>query len=473
MVLDNLGESLRATLAKIARSGTVDEASLKEVVRDIQRALLQADVNVKLALKLTREIERRALAEKPPAGLGAREHVVKVVYEELVKLLGTPREIKPKKQTIMMVGLYGQGKTTTCGKLGKWFAKKGVKVGFIAADIHRPAAYDQLKTLATQTNAMFYGEPDAWKGQEADETNAQLAGNVAAKIVERGIADLRKRGCDVVIVDTAGRDKLETGLIDEMKQVFEVAKPDEKLLVMDAQVGQQAGPQARAFHEAVQVTGVIITKLDGTAKGGGALTAVSETQAPVLWIGVGEKIDDLEKFDSGRFISRLLGMGDLQTLLERAQEAVGDKEDEAEETAKKIMTGRFSLVELRQQMEMLSGMGPLGKVLDMLPGFSMKAKMKNEQMEATQRQFEKFKVIMSSMTEHEMENPGEIKSSRIRRISRGAGVDPSEVKALLQYYETSKKTMKGLAGNKKMQRKLMAQMGIDPKQMAQQPPGGE
>ncbi|HUR69075.1 MAG TPA: signal recognition particle protein Srp54 [Candidatus Thermoplasmatota archaeon] len=472
MVLDNLGESLRNTLAKLAARGTIDEASLKEVVRDIQRALLQADVNVKLALKLTREIERRALSEKPAPGVGARDHVLLIVYEELVKLLGDAREVKPKKQTIMMVGLYGQGKTTTCGKLGKWFAKKGVKVGFIAADIHRPAAYEQLKTLAAQTGAIVYGDPEAWKGQEASETDSQLAGAVAAKIVERGMKELRAKGVDVIIVDTAGRDKLETGLIDEMKQVFEIAKPDEKILVMDAQVGQQAGPQARAFHEAVQVTGVIITKLDGTAKGGGALTAVSETQAPVLWIGVGEKIDDLEKFDSARFISRLLGMGDIQTLLERAQEAVGGDEDHAEETAKRIMSGKFTLVELREQMEMLSGMGPLGKVLDMIPGFGMKAKIKNEQMEATQRQFDRFKVIMGSMTPHEMENPGEVKASRIKRISRGAGVEPSEVKALLTYYETSKKTMKGLSGNKKMQRKLMAQMGIDPKTMGG-PPGGE
>ena len=463
MVMDKLGESLRATLAKIAKTGAIDEKTIKEVVRDIQRALLQADVNVKLALKLTREIERRALTEKPPAGMNAREHVVKVVYEELVKLLGDPREIKTgKKQTIMMVGLYGQGKTTTCGKLGKWFAKKGAKVGFIAADVHRPAAYDQLKTLAQQSNAHFYGEPDAWKGAEAHAE--QVAGRVAAKIVERGLKELRPK-CDIVIVDTAGRDKLEDGLIEEMKEVFRVAAPDEKLLVMDAQVGQQAGPQARAFHEAVQVTGVVITKLDGTAKGGGALSAVSETQAPVMWIGVGEKIDDLEKFDPARFISRLLGMGDIQTLLEKAQEAVED-EEEAEETAKKIMTGRFSLVEMRQQMEMLSNMGPLSKVLDMIPGFAgARSKMKDAQMEATQRQFEKFKVIMGSMTQHEMENPGEIKSSRIKRISRGAGVDAKEVKALLQYYETSKRTMKGIAGNKKMQRKLMAQLKIDPDQM--------
>jgi signal recognition particle subunit SRP54 len=461
MVLDNLGESLRATLSKIARSGTIDEPTIKEVVRDIQRALLQADVNVKLTLKLTREIQRRALEEKPKPGVSAREHVVRVVYEELVKLLGEPREVKAKKQVIMLVGLYGQGKTTTAGKLGKWFSKKGVKVGFIAADVHRPAAFEQLKTLAGQVNAQVYGEPDAWKGQQEDETNAQLAGRVAAKIVERGLKDLRSRGVDVIIVDTAGRDKLEEGLIAEMKEVFETAKPDEKFLVMDAQVGQQAGPQARAFHEAVQVTGVIITKLDGTAKGGGALTAVSETQAPVLWIGVGEKIDDLEKFDSARFISRLLGMGDIQTLLEKAQEVVTD-EEHAEETAKKLMSGRFSLIEMREQMEMLSGMGPLSKVLDMIPGMAQaRAKMKDAQMEETQQKFEKFKIIMSSMTPYEMENPGEIKSSRIRRIATGAGVEPKQVKELLTYYESSKRMMRGMAGNKKMQRKLMAQLKMD------------
>lgn len=460
MVLDKLGDSLRTTLAKIANASTVDEKLVKEIVRDIQRALLQADVNVKLALKLTREIERRATTEKPKPGVAAREYVVKIVYEELVKVLGEARELKLKNQTIMMVGLYGQGKTTTTGKLAKFFSKKGLKVGLIAADVHRPAAYEQLKTLAGQTQALFYGEVGAYKGQEASETAAQLAGQTAARIVERGLAELKPK-CDVVIVDTAGRDKLEEGLIEEMKEVFRVAKPDEKFLVIDAQVGQQAGPQARAFHEAVQVTGVIVTKLDGTAKGGGALSAVSETQAPVMFVGLGEKIDDLEKFDSARFISRLLGMGDIQTLLEKAQEAVAD-EAEAEETARKIMTGRFSLIEMRQQMDMLSGMGPLSKVLDMIPGFAnARTKMPNAQMEETQRKFEQFKVVMSSMTHYEMENPGEIKSSRMRRISRGAGVDSKTVKELLTYYETSKRTMKGLAGNKKMQRKLMSRLKID------------
>ncbi|HWG89399.1 MAG TPA: signal recognition particle protein Srp54 [Candidatus Thermoplasmatota archaeon] len=467
MVLEGLGENLRHTLKKIANASNIDEKLVKEVIRDIQRALLQADVNVKLAIQLTREIEKRALTEKPPAGTSSREHVVKIVYEELVKILGKPKEMKLRGQTIMMVGLYGQGKTTTCGKLAKYYQKKGLKVGLIAADVHRPAAYEQLKTLAGQTHALFYGEPTAWKGQEADEANSQIAGRVAAKIVERGIKELKPK-VDVIIVDTAGRDKLEEGLIDEMKHVFEIAKPDEKFLVMDAQVGQQAGPQAQAFHDAVQVTGVIITKLDGTAKGGGALSAVSVTKAPVVFIGVGEKVDDLEKFEPARFISRLLGMGDIQTLLEKAQELVED-EDEAEETAKKIMSGRFSLVEMRQQMDMLNNMGPLSKVLDMIPGMgSVRSRMQDKEMEATQLRLKKFRVIMDSMTQYEMENPENIKSSRIKRISRGAGVDPKEVKELLKYYETSKKTMKGLTANKKAQRALMKRLKMDG---ASLPPG--
>ncbi|MHB8606091.1 MAG: signal recognition particle protein Srp54 [Thermoplasmatota archaeon] len=456
MVLEGLGDSLRAMLKKVAAAGVIDEKLVKEIVRDIQRALLSSDVNVRLALQLSKSIEKRALEEKPPAGQSGREHVIRIVYEELVKVLGKPKDIGLKGQTIMMVGLYGQGKTTTCGKLAKYYQKRGMRVGLIAADVHRPAAYEQLKTLSEQTRAYFYGEPDAYKGQDA--AASQVAGHVAARIVKKGLAELKPK-CDVIIVDTAGRDKLESGLIDEMKEVFEVARPNEKFLVLDAQVGQQAGPQAQAFHDAVQVTGVIITKLDGTAKGGGALSAVSVTSAPVVFIGVGEKIDDLEKFDPARFISRLLGMGDIETLLEKAQEAMGD-EAAAEETAKRLMKGHFNLVDMREQMDMLSNMGPLSKVFEMIPGMgAMKGKMPKGQMEETQRRFEQFKVIMSSMTRHEMENPGEIKSSRLRRIAMGAGVEPHDVKELLKYYETSKKTMKSIGSNKKAQKALMKQFG--------------
>ena len=305
MVLEKLGGSLREALRKIAGASYVDESLIREIVRDIQRALIQADVNVQLALSITRELQRRALNEKPPAGMSPREHVVRIIYEELVKILGATREVPLQEQRILLVGLYGQGKTTTAGKLAKFFQKKGLSVGLVAADVHRPAAYDQLKQLAEQINASFYGDP---------------AAKDATKIAKAGVKALE--GINVIIVDSSGRHALEPALIKEIEVVGKAIQADERLLVIDATVGQQAGPQAKAFHDAVGITGVIVTKLDGTAKGGGALSAVAEVKAPIVFIGVGEKIDDLEKFEPPRFISRLLGMGDLETLLERAQEAI-------------------------------------------------------------------------------------------------------------------------------------------------------
>ncbi|HVL88170.1 MAG TPA: signal recognition particle protein Srp54 [Candidatus Thermoplasmatota archaeon] len=443
MVLEGLGESLRTTMRKIANAGRIDAGLVKEVVRDIQRALLQADVNVRLALAITKEIERRALNEPPPAGMSPRMHVIRIVNDELVKVLGKARDVPVKPQRIMLVGLYGQGKTTTCGKLAKYFQKKGLRPGLIAADVHRPAAYDQLKQLSEQVRVPFYGEP----GQKD-----------AATIVKNGLAALK---ADVVIVDTAGRHSLAEDLIEELKNVARVAKADEKILVIDAQVGQQAGPQAKAFHEAVGLTGVIVTKLDGTAKGGGALSAVSETQAPIVFIGTGEHIDELEKFDSARFVSRLLGMGDLQSLLEKAQAAIED-EGKAERTARRIMTGKFTLQDMREQMDMLQNMGPLGKVFDMIPGLSAaRAKMKDDEMEKTQERLKRYRVIMDSMTAHEMENPGDVRGSRLQRIARGSGAEPREVKELLKYYEMSKRAIKGFAGNRKMQKKLMQNLKFD------------
>jgi signal recognition particle subunit SRP54 len=411
-------------------------------VRDIQRALLQADINVKLVLSITKEVERRALEEKPPAGMSSREHVIRIIYEELVKILGEGREVALKKHTIMMVGLYGQGKTTTTAKLAKYFQKRGLKVGLIAADVHRPAAFDQLKQLAEKINVPIYGNPKASNG---------------VAVVKNGMKQLDDS--DVIIIDTAGRHSLEKDLIDEMKRISKAADPDEKFLVLDAAVGQQAGPQAQAFHDAVQVTGVIITKLDGTAKGGGALSAVSITKAPVTFIGVGEHIDDLERFDPPRFISRLLGMGDLQTLLEKAQESMGDSDAEA--VARKMMTGKFTLLDMRDQMEMLTKMGPLDKVMGLLPqgfgGFKSPG-MDKQSTQETQERLKKYKVIMASMTNFELENPKEIKASRIRRIARGSGVDQKEVRSLLKYYNMSQKAVKGLSSNRRMRKKLMKQL---------------
>ena len=438
MVLEGLGQSLKDVLKKVARSSNVDEKLIKEVSKDIQRALLQADVNVKMVLELTKEVERRALSEKPSAGKSGREHVIKIIYDELVKILGEQRTLPLGKQVIMMIGLYGQGKTTSAGKLGRYFHKKGLKVGLIAADVHRPAAYDQLKQIGDKVGVQVYGSP---------------AERSALKIVEAGMREFSN--LDVVIIDTSGRHALEDDLIDEIKAVAKIANPSERILVLDASVGQQAGPQAQAFHDAVGVTSVILTKMDGTAKGGGALSAVSRTKAPIVFIGVGEHLEDLDPFIPSRFISRLLGMGDLQSLMETAKESI--TEEQALETTKKIMSGRFSLKEMYEQMEMLTSMGPLKKLMSMLPGMGGGLQDKVN-LEETQERLRRFRIIMDSMTDEEMENPKLIKSSRVMRIARGSGMDTKQVRELLQQYNTSKKAVRGFMGNRKLRKQLMKQM---------------
>jgi len=439
MVLDDLSTSLRGTLKKIANAVYIDSKLIKEIVRDIQRALLQADVNVKLVLQLSKKIEKRALEEKPPAGMGNREHVIRIVYDELVNILGDSRDLPIKKQIVMMVGLYGQGKTTTCGKLAAHFKKKGLRPALIAGDVHRPAAYEQLKQIAKQVEVPIYG----------DKTEKN-----AVKVVKDGLAKL-KRSSDVIIVDTSGRHKLEDDLIQEMMDIFKATKPDEKLLVMDAAVGQQAGPQAKAFNDAVDITGIVLTKLDGTAKGGGALSAAAEVGAPIVFIGTGEHASDFETFDPSRFISRLLGMGDIKTLLEKAEESFKGKD--AEKTARRLMSGKFTLHDMAEQMDMISGMGPLSKIADMLP-FGVSGKMKDVDMNDTQNKLKQFRIIMNSMTEDEMNDPNIIKSSRVKRIARGAGVENRNVKELLKYYNMTKRMMKGLSGNRKMRKNLMKQL---------------
>ncbi len=443
MVLESLGSSLRNVLRRIARASHIDEALVKEVVRDIQRALLQADVNVNLTLKITKEVQRRSLQEKPPPGMSPREHVIRIIYEELVRILGKPKEVLMTNQRILFVGLYGQGKTTTIAKLARYFQKRGLSIALVACDTHRPAAYDQLRQLSDSISVPVLGDP-----QEKD----------ARKIAKQGVKQFE--GYDVIIFDSSGRHSLETDLIQEIKDLKEIIKPEEIILIMDATTGQQAGPQAKAFHEAVGVTSVILTKLDGSAKGGGALSAVAETKAPITFVGTGEKIDDLEKFEPPRFISRLLGMGDLESLLERAQEALDEKK--AEETAKKILSGKFTLKEMYDQMEMLTKMGSLRKLFSMLPG--MPGKMSEEEMDRTQERLRVFRIIMDSMTDEELENPRQIKSSHVTRIARGSGTTPRQVKELLRQYNMARKAVKGFAGDRKMRRQLMKQFkasGLD------------
>ncbi len=439
MVLEGLGKSLRNALSRISGAPSVDDELIKEVVKDLQRALLQADVNVQLVLELTKKIEERSLNEKPPAGKSPKEHVMKIIYDELVNLLENGEGLKMGPQTILMVGLYGQGKTTSTGKLALLMSKKGLTVGLIGADVYRPAALDQLKQLGAKINIDVYGEPG--------ETDA-------VAIVKRGMEHFKDK--KVVIIDTSGRHALEEDLTTEIIAIADTAKPDERILVLDSQVGQQAGPQAEAFHNAVGVTGVILTKMDGTSKGGGAISAVSKTNARIMFIGTGEHIRDFEEFDANRFISRLLGMGDMSALLALAESEFGGDE-QLEQVSKNMLSGKFTLNDMYVQMASISKMGALEKVMSLIPGMSnMEDKI---DYEASQLKLSKFRYIMESMTEEEKEQPNIIKASRLERIAKGSGVTTHDVRELIKQYNQSKKMMGSFGKDRKMRKQVMKQLG--------------
>ena len=443
MVLEGLGKSLRGVIGRIGSASSVDEELIKDICKDLQRALLEADVNVRLVLDVTNGVKERALNEQPEAGRSMKDHVIRIIREELVKMVNSDVPgIAVKPQTIMMVGLYGQGKTTTTGKLALYFSKKGLSVGLIGADVYRPAALDQLKQLGEKVGVEVYGEPG--------QTDAAL-------IVKHGLEHFKDK--KMVIIDTSGRHALEDDLIDEIKRIADVAKPEERILVLDAQVGQQAGPQAEAFHNAVGVTGVILTKMDGTAKGGGALSAISKTNARIVFMGTGEHIRDLEAFDPERFIGRLLGSGDIRALVEMASEGMDDPE-EAQKIADDMMKGKFNLNHMYYQMAAVGKMGTLQKLMTMLPGMSgMEDKI---DFEASQKKLTVFRTIMDSMTNEEKEDPSLIKAKRIERIANGAGVTPHDVRELLKQYNTMKKTMTSFGKDRKMRKQMMKQMaGVD------------
>jgi signal recognition particle subunit SRP54 len=345
-----------------------------------------------------------------------------------------------------MVGLYGQGKTTTTAKVADWWRRKhGVKVAVIEADVHRPGAFQQLKQLLEGTNVSVYGEPE--------ESNA-------VKIVKNGLK--KHNAADVIIIDTAGRDSLDDELKNELIEIAEISNATEKFLVIDAQVGQAAGPVAQTFHDLVGVTGTIVTKLDGTARGGGALSAVSTTGAPIVFVGEGERINDLEKFESDRFISRLLGMGDIKGLIDLAP---GDlDEQEALRLTQRLMSGRFTLTDMYTQMEMTSKIGTMDKLLSHLPDSMFGGGMSNmsrSQKQQMQKNLDQYRVIMDSMTQQEKDEPNLIKSSRIKRIARGSGVDEKSVKDLLGHWNKSKKMMRGMKGNRKFRKQMQSMMDID------------
>jgi signal recognition particle subunit SRP54 len=430
MVLDRLGSSLNDALKKVFRAPVMDEKTVKELCRDIQRALLQADVNVKLVLEVSKRIEERALKEKVPPGVSRREHVVKVVYEELTRFLGekpATLKIEPgKRKIIMLVGIQGSGKTTASGKLAKYFQKRGLKTALVCTDTYRPGAYDQLKQLASRINIPVYGEPKEKKSE---------------KIAMRGLKQFKDY--ELVIVDTAGRHKEEKGLIDEMKRLEKVIKPDEAILVIDGTIGQQAAVQARALHEATPIGSILVSKLDGSARGGGALSAVAAIGAPIKFISSGEKLEDIEPFIPSRFVGRLLGMGDLQSLVDKVRDA---EVKVPEKKARAFLSGKFTLTDMYEQFESMKKMGPLSGILKMIPG--MGYNIPDEQMNLAEDALKKFRVIIQSMTPKEREKPKILSSSRIRRVARGSGTTEKDVKDLIKQYNQTRKMMKSFRRKK-------------------------
>ncbi|MFH1332313.1 MAG: signal recognition particle protein Srp54 [archaeon] len=430
MMLDKLGDSLKGTLKKIAQSLFVDERLIDELVKDIQRALLSADVNVKLVFDLSKSIKERALKEEPPKGMTKKEYLIKIVYDELVKFLGEEKaEIvitKKRPFKIMMVGLFGSGKTTSIGKLAKYYSKRGYKVAALGLDVHRPAAMDQLEQVAKHAQI-----PSFIERKEKDPV----------KIYKRFEQDLNKY--DLVIIDTAGRDALSKDLVKEIETLNKVIGPDENLLVISADIGQAAQKQAQQFHDSCHITGIVVTKMDGTAKAGGALSACAVTQAPIKFIGVGEKIDDLEEFNPKGFVSRLLGMGDLEALLEKAKEAMS--EEQAKDLSKKMLKGDYNFIDLYEQMQAMKKMGPLSKVVDLIPGMG-NLNIPKDMLKVQDEKLEKWKHIFNSCTREELENPDIITRSRIDRIAKGAGVSTVDVRELLKMYKQSKKLMKLMSG---------------------------
>jgi signal recognition particle subunit SRP54 len=433
MALDKLSSSLTSAIKKLFKAGVVDEAAVKELVRDIQRALLQADVNVQLVLQISKRIEERALNEKMPPGISRREHVVKVVYEELTRFIGdkpVALKVEPgKKKIIMLVGIQGSGKTTHAGKLSRYFQKRGIKVGLICADTYRPGAFAQLQQLAARINVPLYGEP---KNKDP------------VKVVREGLKQFMDR--DLIIVDTAGRHKEEKDLIKEMKDIEKQVKPDEVIMVIDGTIGQQALSQAKTFHEATPIGAIIVTKLDGSSRGGGALSAVAATGAPIKFIGTGEKIEDIEAFIPSRFVGRLLGMGDLETLLEKVHDA---EIKVPQKKAKEIMSGNFTLTDMYEQFQAVKKMGPFGKVMKMIPGLSS-SEVPDDMLNAAEGRLDKWGVIIQSMTPSEKENPKLLNSSRARRIARGSGTTEKDVKELVKQYVMMRKMLKMFRRKKKL-----------------------
>ncbi|MGC8495709.1 MAG: signal recognition particle receptor subunit alpha [Candidatus Micrarchaeia archaeon] len=431
----DLGEGLRQAIAKLTRTTIIDAKTIREFTKELQKVLLSSDVEVKLVFDFTKSIEEKALKSKPPAGLSPHDYITNIVYEELVKLVGSTYEPEMKKQRILLAGLYGSGKTTTAAKLAKFYQDRGMGAGLICCDVERPAAYEQLKTLAEQAGVSFFGI----KGEKDP-----------VKIVNQGLEKLSDK--PVIICDTSGRNALDDELITELKRISAAFKPDEKILVVSADTGQVAGKQAREFDNAIKISGIIVTKMDGSGKGGGALSAANAAHARALFIGTGEKLNNLEPFNAEKFIGGLLGMPDIESLVEHVQQAVKEASLKPEE----INMEKLNFETFYAQLKAMNKMGPLKNVLGMLGAVDAP----KELVEQSEEKLKRYKVIIDSMTKEERSDEKLIhESSRIKRIAKGSGTTEKDVHGLIADFGKMKK-MFDMFKNDRSFRKRFSKMGI-------------
>lgn len=434
MAFEGLSEKLQGVFKGLKGKGSLSEADINAAMREVKLALLEADVNFKVVKEFVASVKEKALGEEVMASLTPGQQVIKIVNEELIDLMGgtgSKLTYSPKGFTVyMMVGLQGTGKTTTCGKLANYLKKNGKNPMLCACDIYRPAAIDQLEVVGKSVDTPVFTMRDCKEPE---------------KIALAAIKEAEKKGCNVLIVDTAGRLQIDEELMEELAVLKSAIKPHEILLVVDALTGQDAVNAAEGFNEKLGIDGIIMTKMDGDSRGGAALSTKKVTGRPIKFVGMGEKFDALEPFHPERMASRILGMGDMLTLIEKAQEDYDEKK--AIELEKKMRRNKFTLEDFLEQMGQIKKMGGIGSVLGMMPGMNNKA-MKNMDMEKSEKEFIQMEAIILSMTKEERENPSILNASRRRRIAAGCGQPVSKINQLVKRYEESKKMMKSMLGGK-------------------------
>lgn len=434
MAFEGLSEKLQGVFKGLKGKGTLSEADINNAIRQIKLALLEADVNFKVVKEFVATIKEKALGEEVIKSVTPGQQIIKIVNDELAALMGgagSKLTYSPRGFTVyMMVGLQGTGKTTTCGKLANYLKKEGKKPMLCACDVYRPAAIDQLEVVGSSIDVPVYVNRDSKKPE---------------KIAMEAVRQAEIKGYDVLIVDTAGRLQIDEELMEELVRIKKEIKPHEILLVLDALTGQDAVNAAEGFNDKLGVDGIIMTKLDGDARGGAALSAKKVTGKPIKFIGTGEKFDALEPFHPERMASRILGMGDIVSLVERAQDAID--EEKAAKLEERIRKNAFTLEDFLDQMGQIKNMGGIGGMLDMMPGISAKQKQEVD-MEKAEKEFVQMEAIILSMTKQERDNPSILNSSRRKRIAAGSGQTVAKVNSLIKRYEDTKKMMKRFTGGK-------------------------